>query len=138
MAAAFFLRIIASDHKFFSGNAEYLVVPTASGEAGIMAHHEDMIIALAPGELRFTTAEGEKHTAAIGRGIVEIANNRVMVLTDYAELPEEIDKKRAQEALERAEEKLRQKQSIREYYEAQAAMARALSRLKEKNKYYEV
>lgn len=138
MAAVYYLRIIASDHKFFSGSVEYLVVPTGSGEVGIMAHHEDMIIALSPGELRFTTAEGEKRSAAIGRGIVEIANNRVTVLTDYAELPEEIDQKRAQEALERAQEALRQKQSIREYREAQAAMARALSRLKEKKKYYDV
>ena len=135
MAAVYYLRIIASDHKFFSGNVTYLVVPTDSGEVGIMAHHEDMIIALSTGELRFTTAEGEKRSAAIGRGIVEIANNRVMVLTDYAELPEEIDQKRAQAALERANEAMRQKQSIREYREAQAAMARALSRLREKSKY---
>lgn len=138
MAANYFLKIIASDHKFFSGDASYLTVPTGSGEMGIMAHHENMIVALVPGELRFTTAEGEKRTAAIGSGIAEIANNRVIVLTDYAELPEEIDAKRAEEALERAKERLKERQSAREYRAAQAAMARALSRLKESKKYYNI
>ena len=135
--AEFFLKIIASDHKFFAGLCKSLVVPMEDGEKGILAKHEDMIIALVPGELRFTTAEGETRRAAIGRGLVQIANNRVSILTDYAERPEDIDELRAREALERAEEKLRQKKSIREYYEAQAAIARALSRLKETQKKFD-
>ena len=57
------------------------------------------------------------------------------MLVDTAERPEEIDEKRAQEALERAQEELRQKQSIEEYYVTQATLARALSRLKEKNRH---
>ena len=47
----------------------------------------------------------------------------------------EIDRIRAQEALERAKERLRQKQSISEYYSTRAAMARALVRLKETEKF---
>ena len=54
-----------------------------------------------------------------------------LTLTD----PEEIDRIRAQEALERAKERLRQKQSISEYYSTRAAMARALVRLKETEKF---
>lgn len=60
---------------------------------------------------------------------------RVTVLADTVERPEEVDANRAKEALERAQERLRQKQSIQEYHMTQAAMARALTRLKETEKF---
>ena len=63
------------------------------------------------------------------------ANNRATILVDTCESPDEVDKRRAEEALERAKERLRQKQSLREYKMTQASMARALSRLKFKDKY---
>ena len=62
------------------------------------------------------------------------ANNRATVLVDTCETEEELDARRAEEALERAKERLRQQQSQREYHMTQAAMARALSRLKFKGK----
>ena len=55
---------------------------------------------------------------------------RVSVLVNTAERPEDIDVKRAEEAKERAEERLRQKQSIQEYHLSQASLARAMARLK--------
>ena len=57
-------------------------------------------------------------------------NNRATVIVDTCEYPEEIDLRRAQEAKERAEEQLRQKQSIQEYHMNQMALARAMTRLK--------
>ena len=57
-------------------------------------------------------------------------NNRVTILVDTAEKPEEIDIKRAKEARERAEEQLRQKQSMQEYYVSKASLARAMARMK--------
>ena len=63
-------------------------------------------------------------------GFVEIVNNRVTLLVETAEHPEEIDIARAREAKERAEEQLRQKQSIQEYYHSRASLARAMTRLK--------
>ena len=52
-----------------------------------------------------------------------------------AELPEEIDKRRAEEAKFRAEEELRQKRSIREYYQSKANLSRAMERIKVKNRH---
>ena len=121
--AAFWLKVIASDHVFYNGNCESLVVPAHDGEVGILPHREAMILAIQEGELRFRVP-GE------GIGIVQVANNRVTVVVDTAERPEDIDEVRARQALERAQEQLRQKQSIREYYMSKASMARALSRLK--------
>ena len=90
-----------------------------------------MILAIQEGELIFRIpGEQEYHHAVVGLGIVQVANNRVTVVVDTAERPEDIDEVRAKQALERAKEQLRQKQSIREYYMSKASMARALSRLK--------
>ena len=127
----FWLKVIASDHVFYNGNCEALVVPAHDGEVGILPHREAMILAIQEGELKFRIpGEQEYHHAVVGLGIVQVANNRVTVVVDTAERPEDIDEARAKQALERAKEQLRQKQSIREYYMSKASMARALSRLK--------
>ena len=127
----FWVKVIASDHVFYNGNCEALVVPAHDGEVGILPHREAMILAIQEGELKFRIpGEQEYHHAVVGLGIVQVANNRVTVVVDTAERPEDIDEVRAKQALERAKEQLRQKQSIREYYMSKASMARALSRLK--------
>ena len=127
----FWLKVIASDHVFYNGNCEALVVPAHDGEVGILPHREAMILAIQEGELKFRIpGEQEYHHAVVGLGIVQVANNRVTVVVDTADRPEDIDEVRAKQALERAKEQLRQKQSIREYYMSKASMARALSRLK--------
>lgn len=129
--STFWLKIVASDHIFYNGFCEMLVVPAHDGEMGILPHHEAMILAIQEGELRFRVPEEKDWKEAIvGRGIVQVANNRVTMLVDTAERPEDIDAVRAREALERAEEQMRQKQSLREFKMSQASMARALSRLK--------
>ena len=125
------IKVIASDHVFYDGSCEALVVPAHDGEVGILPHREAMILASQEGELRFRIpGETDWHRAVVGLGIVQVANNRVTVVVDTAERPEDIDQVRARQALERAKEQLRQKQSIREYHMSRASMARALSRLK--------
>ncbi len=126
----FFLDVFASDRKFFRGKVEALVIPCPDGEKEILAHHEDMLIAVAGGQMRAKLPQGEWQTAICGPGFAQVANNRVTLLVETAELPEEIDIRRAKRAKEEAEEQLRQKQSIQEYHASQAALARALSRLK--------
>ena len=51
--STFWLKIVASDHTFYNGNCETLVVPAHDGEMGILPHHEAMILAVQEGELRF-------------------------------------------------------------------------------------
>ena len=63
-------------------------------------------------------------------GFFKIPADHVLVLGDAIELPEEIDAKRAAEAAERAKERLLHKQSIMQYYHSQAALNRAMNRLK--------
>ena len=110
------------------------MIPTIDGEKGILAHHENMVIAVEIGELRFRKPDGEWVTAVVSKGFAEIVNNRASVLVNTAERPEDIDVKRAEEAKERAEEQLRQKQSMQEYYMSKASLARAMTRLSATNK----
>ena len=106
----FSLKVIASDKVFFDGKCGIIIVPALDGEQAIMSHHEDMVIAIDEGEMRFQP-EGTDNWeyAVVGMGFVEIVNNRVTLLVETAERPEEIDVARAREAKERAEEQMRQK-----------------------------
>lgn len=127
----FGLKIIASDKVFYEGRCRKLVIPAPDGEKGILANHENMVIAIVVGTAKVQLAgEDEWKDLAVGSGFAEIVNNRVTLLVDTAERPEEIDVRRAEEQRERAEEQMRQKQSIQEYYHTQASLARAMNRLR--------
>lgn len=128
--ATFFLKIITSNKVFFKGQVSMAVVTATDGEKAFMAHHEEMVLALKPGEIRFQKEDGNWVTAVSGVGVVQAAHNRVTVIVESAELPEEIDAVRAREARDRALEEMRQKQSIREYKTTQASLARAINRLR--------
>ena len=88
--STFSLKIISTDKVFYDGKCEYL------------AHHENMVIAVEIGELRFRKPDGEWVTAVVSKGFAEIVNNRASVLVNTAERPEDIDVKRAEFALRKA------------------------------------
>ena len=131
MANSFYMQIISVNRIFFSGRCEALIFQEEDGEREIQAYHEPMIIAVHEGEIRFRPEGSEEWLyGVVGVGFVQISNNRVTLLVETAENPDEIDIRRAEEARERAIEELRQKQSIQEYYRSSASLSRAMSRLK--------
>ena len=115
--------------RFTAVHARCSIFPALDGLQGVLPHHEATVTCTSEGELKYKV-DGKWYYAAVSKGIVEIMPTYVTLLADTVERPEEIDIKRAKEAKERAEERMRQKQSIREYYQTQAALNRALSRLK--------
>ncbi|MCR4600428.1 MAG: ATP synthase F1 subunit epsilon [Clostridia bacterium] len=125
----FELKVIAMDKVFYKGECELLVFPAVDGEQGVMADHEPMVSAVKAGELRYHLS-GAVRSAAVGDGMIEITKNGVVILCDFAEYPEEIDILRAERAKERAEERLKIKESNKEYIHSQAALSRAMARLK--------
>ena len=126
----FSLKVIASDKVFFDGKCGIIIVPALDGEQAIMSHHEDMVIATKEGEVRFKEKEDDDWTkVVVGVGFVYISHNRVIMLLDTAERPEDIDRLRAQHAADDAKEAILQKRSIREYREAHLTLARAIARL---------
>ena len=127
----FWLKVIASDRVAYNGRCQKVIVPAADGgQMGILADHENMIIAIEVGEAKMQMEDGTWETLAVGTGFLEVVNNRVTMLVQTAEKPEEIDARRAEERREVMEEKLRQKQRIQEYYHTKASLARAMNRLK--------
>ncbi|MCR4793084.1 MAG: ATP synthase F1 subunit epsilon [Lachnospiraceae bacterium] len=141
MSKPFHLKILASDKTFFDGDAVSLNVPAYDGAYQILASHEPVVMAVREGVIRFRyfNEEGKEvlKTGINGLGLVNITRDVVTVLVDTIEAPEDIDRARAEEALQRAMEQLRQDQSIQEYHLSQAAMARAMLRLSESGKAYE-
>lgn len=135
----FHLRILAADDMFFEGACESMIFPSSDGAFGIQAHHDNMISAVAPGELHYRPADGpdagQQKIAAVSSGLIKVENNDVLVLVDTAERPEEIDANRARRAADEAKEALLQKRSIQEYRIAQYSLARALSRLQVRSDY---
>ncbi len=129
MEKTFQLEILASDRPFYVGPAAHLVFPTMDGLVGILPGHESMVTIVSPGELKYLV-DGQWHYAAISEGFAEVRRDYVLILGDAIELPEEIDAKRAAEAAERAKERLLHRQSILQFYHSQAALNRAMNRLK--------
>ena len=123
-------RILAADDSFFEGNCQFMVIPASDGALGILAHHSNMIAAVVPGELCFQPDDGALRTASVSAGLVKVENNEVLVLVDAAERPEDIDVNRAKRAADEAREALLQQKSRQEYKRAQANLARAISRLR--------
>lgn len=123
------LEIYAIDHQSYKGPCELLVLPAMDGEFGVMAGHEPICIAVRAGELRYTV-EGETTILAVGDGFVEITENEVFVFVDFAERADEIDMIRAKAAAERAEERIRARKDARSVAHAEAALARAIARLR--------
>ena len=92
----FGLKIIASDGVFYEGRCKKLIIPAPDGEKGILANHENMVIAVNVGVAHMSLDGEDWKDIAVGVGFVEIVNNRVTLIVDTAEKPEDIDVRRAQ------------------------------------------
>lgn len=136
MANTFKLKIVASNKVFFDGDAISLTIPIAEyGSCGFLANHENTVAPIEFGEMKIVDKDNNTIEAFVGNGVLEFIDNEAILACISAELPDEIDARRANEAKERAEEELRQKQSIYEYHQAQNNLARAMERLKVKNRH---
>ena len=130
----FQVHILAADQTFYEGPCVSMTIPTSDGEQGILAHHSNMIAAVQPGTLRNQVPGEPVRIAAISPGMVKVENNDVLVLVDSAERPEDIDAIRAQKEIDESREALLQKRSPFEHQVAQATLARAVNRLRVKNR----
>jgi F-type H+-transporting ATPase subunit epsilon len=129
MPTTFLLEILTPERKFFSGQVETLILKTPEGEMGILAQHAPTITPVAIGSIRIKV-NNDWLDAVLTEGFMEIHSNKTVILADSAEWPNEIDTNRAEAAKVRAQERLQSQLSRQEYMRSQAAMSRALARLK--------
>ena len=130
----FELSVMTPEKQFFSGSVEAVTVMGLDGEITVLADHAPMTVSLNIGEIRIKR-DGEWIAAVNSEGFMEVLDNNIVVFVQTCEKPEEIDVRRAEQAARRAEELLRQKQSLQEYGGSKIALARAVARLREVNRY---
>ena len=131
----FNLHIIEADNDFYNGKCVSLVVPTTDGMYGIQAMHENLVAAIDIGVIKYTLPDGTRCHAAVSNGMLKVENNEVLILVESAEDPEEIDAERALQEEETARDVLAGKTDRLNYRAAKGMLARAVNRIKIKNRY---
>jgi F-type H+-transporting ATPase subunit epsilon len=124
------VEIVSAEEEIFSGEAEMVVAPAEMGDVGIMPRHTPLITRLRPGEVKLQTEGQEDQFYFVSGGVLEVQPHVVTVLADTAFRAKDLDEAQAQEAKQRAEEALADKQSDMDYATAQARLAEAVAQLR--------
>ena len=129
MAEMFTVEIITPDRIFYTGEVDFLEFTTVAGEIGVYKKHVPTTTVLAPGVVTLHE-EGETKKAAVHGGFAEILPDKVTLLAEAAEWPEEVDANRAKSAMDRAKERLERKEAGTDIMRAELALKRAMARIK--------
>ncbi|MCR5214693.1 MAG: ATP synthase F1 subunit epsilon [Eubacterium sp.] len=129
----FKIKILEADNTFYDGEMQSITVPAVDGEYGVLANHQNLVVAIVPGIMRCTYADGSTGSAVLSDGMMRIEDNDVLILVDSAEWPDEIDEARVRAKEAAAREAMLQKKSMREHALAEASLKRAIARMRIKN-----
>jgi len=128
MADTFQLEIVTPEKMVVRDVAEEMQIPGKNGYLGVLPGHAPLITELAVGEISYRKGN-EMQYLAVAWGFAEVLPERVVILAETAERPEEIDVKRAQESKQRAEERLKSGSTETDFTRAEDALQRAETRL---------
>jgi len=101
------LNVVDSDHEIFHGKVTEVTVSGEMGGLTVYAGHAPLLSSLKPGEMHYSTANGELESLFVSGGIIEVQPNLVTILADTIIRTEELDAEAAQESMERARQKLK-------------------------------
>jgi F-type H+-transporting ATPase subunit epsilon len=130
MADNILLEVVTPERSVVSEQAQIVMAPGSLGEFGVLNGHTPFLTSLKVGTLKYTDAGGSERAVFVSGGFAEALPDRVTVLAESAERRKEIDVQRAQEARQRAEERLAKETDDIDYIRAKAALERALYRLR--------
>ena len=123
------LKILTPERTVFEADdVGYVLAPGTVGDVGILPDHAPFATSLKVGLVQVERPSDETIFAVSG-GLLEVTADRVQILAQTAELRDDIDRNRAEEARQRAEERLQAKEDHIDEARAEAALARALNRL---------
>ena len=123
----FDLEIITPDRVFWKGKAVMLELNTSEGQVGIYKRHIPMTMILEPGIVTIHL-DGENKEAAVHAGFIEVLPEKITVMAEIAEWPDEIDANRAREAQERAQRRLQAHDPKIDISRAEIALKKSLVR----------
>ena len=126
-----FLEIVTPEKTVVSQEVDTVVAPGTEGEFGVLPGHIHFLSGIVPGELRYHTGT-TKEIMAVTTGFAEVSNDKVSILVEAAEKAQNIDKERARQAMERANERLAKDRETEEidFIRAEMALKRAIMRIK--------
>ena len=122
------LEVATPSRLVVAETVDEVVIPGSQGYFGVLPGHAPLLATLGVGELTYRKGTSQFHLALTG-GFAEVRNDKVIVLAENAERPDEIDRERAVKSKERAEHRLSGREGDVDFTRAQAALARALIRL---------
>ena len=125
----FLLEIITPEKVVYSDEVSEIVVQTVNGEIAILPHHVNLLTQISPGEMIVKKANSLQHLAVTG-GFLEVMNNKVSILAEYAIKAQDIEVEKAMEAKKRAEKVMKEKSTDNEIKVAQAEIMKAILELK--------
>ena len=130
------LEIVTPERKVFSGEVENVYLPGTEGELGALPGHAPLVTGVSPGELRYTV-DGKIEELAIGSGFAEVTQEKITILADLAVTDSEIDEKKVEEAMKRAEESpanIDSSDNAEEVAAIQASISKSMAQLNLKRK----
>ena len=122
----FAVQLVSPERVLYEGDAEMVVCRTTDGEIAFLPGHVPFVGALGVAKVRIVLPEKGEVAVAVHGGFVEVSGDHVTILSDVAELPEQVDVVRAQTAKENAEQRVAADAADED---AEAALARAELRL---------
>jgi F-type H+-transporting ATPase subunit epsilon len=122
------LEIVTPEAKVYSEDVDMVTLPGIEGEMGVFPMHVPLMTQIVSGELTIRKG-GQESIYAVGEGFAEITGDHVAILTDMAIKGDDIDERKAEEARQRAEARLREKLSDEEVAAVNAALAHSLAQL---------
>ena len=121
--------VVSAEASIFSGQAKFVALPGEAGELGILPRHTPLITRIRPGAVRIELADGGEELVFVAGGILEVQPGAVTVLADTAVRAHDLDEVAAQEARQRAEAAMENRQGDFEYATAAAELAEAMAQL---------
>ncbi len=122
------VELVAADRLVWSGEAKMVIARTTEGDVGILPGHAPMLSVIIEGVVDVQTADGETWIAAVHAGFLSVANNRVSILSEYAEMAHEIDLEKARKDLDRAKHAGENDDAAQEQLRSAEARIRAVER----------
>jgi len=128
-AATIQVDVVSAEASIFSGQAKFVALPGEAGELGILPRHTPLITRIRPGAVRIELPDGSEELVFVAGGILEVQPGAVTVLADTAVRAHDLDEAAAQEAKQRAEALMENRQGDFEYATASAELAEAMAQL---------
>lgn len=127
---SFSLEIITPEKTVYQGSVSSVTCPGSEGLFQVLVNHAPLLSSLTVGRCTIVEDAGTTVHLAISGGFVQVLHNAVLMLADTAERREDIDRERAEQARQRAEERLHAKDPSIDVERARMALLRSLNRLR--------